>query len=561
MTADVSDVVLILGGGIHGVGLARELVHQGVSVCLVEAHDLASGATAKSSRLIHGGLRYLEYGDVRLVRESLQERQRLLDTAPQFVRPLELFIPVRQDWSGLVHAAAGFVGLSRTPLGSWLGPRPERGFWPVRFGLKMYDWLAAADELPGSRSVAVGSPGAPRVSPARFRQLLAYYDAQMPFPERFVMALLADAEQAAQAASVRLSVQTWATLQLDGDRIRIVDRVTGDLREELQPAAIVNTTGAWGDLTLGRLTGTHSAFFGGTKGSHFVTWNQELVAAVGVHGVYAEAADGRLVFILPLGDAVLVGTTDETFVGDPGEAIATDAELTYLRGMVQEVMGIALQPEDITLHYSGVRPLPKADTSSNAAVSREHFVREETWQGIPLWTLVGGKLTTWRPVAEQMADQVLVKLGRRRRSSLADRLIPGAEDYAALQPSPADALTRELSPLGVSRQEVAALCALFGSRLRQVVRESGADRTRVAGTVLSRSVVRWIIRHEHVRTLEDLVERRLLLVFARTLSRATLIALSELLVECEVLSEDTRTEAVEEAIRRLRLHYGRRLPE
>lgn len=550
--------ILVLGGGVHGVGVARELVHQGLPVCLVEAHDLAGGATAKSSRLIHGGLRYLEYGDVGLVRESLRERQQMLDTAPHFVRPLELFIPVRQSWSGLVHAAAGFVGLTRTAIGSWLGPRPERGFWPVRLGLTMYDWLAGRDQLPPSRATAVGTPDVPRVNPQRFQQLLAYYDAQMPFPERFVVALLADAEATARAQGTDLTVFTHASLQAIGDSLRISDQATGDELRVIRPSAIVNTTGAWGDATLGRLTGQPTSYFGGTKGSHFVSWNPQLVAAVGPHGVYAEAGDGRLVFILPLGDAVLVGTTDETFAGDPGTAVATEAELSYLRGLVEEVMGVTLTAEDITLHYSGVRPLPRADESSNAAVSREHFIRDDVWAGVPLWTLVGGKLTTWRPVAEQLADRVLERLALPRQASLADLPIPGAEDYAALQPDPVATLTRELSPLGVFAEEVAALWPLFGSRLRAVLRDAGDDRTPVAGTALSRAVVRWMIRHEHVQTLEDLVERRLLLVFGRELTRATLVDLAALLVECDRLSAEEADAAVEETVTRLRLHFGRR---
>lgn len=550
--------ILVLGGGVHGVGVARELVHQGLPVCLVEMHDLAGGATAKSSRLIHGGLRYLEYGDVGLVRESLRERQQMLDTAPHFVRPLELFIPVRRSWSGLVHAAAGFVGLTRTAVGSWLGPRPERGFWPVRLGLTMYDWLAGRDQLPPSRAAAVGTPDVPRVNPQRFQQLLAYYDAQMPFPERFVVALLADAEATASAQGTDLTIFTHASLQTMGDSLRIADQATGDELRVLRPSAIVNTTGAWGDATLGRLTGQPTYYFGGTKGSHFVTWNPHLVAAVGPHGVYAEAGDGRLVFILPLGDAVLVGTTDETFAGDPGTAVATETELSYLRGLVEEVMGVTLTAEDITLHYSGVRPLPRADESSNAAVSREHFIRDDVWAGVPLWTLVGGKLTTWRPVAEQLADRVLERLALPRQTSLADLPIPGAEDYAALQPDPVATLTRELSPLGVSAEEVAALWPLFGSRLREVLRDAGDDRAPVAGTALSRAVVRWIIRHEHVQTLEDLVERRLLLVFARELPRATLVDLAALLVECDRLSAEEADAAVDETVTRLQWHFGRR---
>ena len=144
--------VLILGGGIHGAAVARELVLNGISVILVDSGDLSAGATSKSSRLIHGGLRYLEYGDVRLVRESLLERGRLLKLAPQFVQPLRLFVPTRQRWSGLLRSALGFFKLARTRIGRRLMGRSERraprGFWPIRFGLWMYDLFSWGDGLP-----------------------------------------------------------------------------------------------------------------------------------------------------------------------------------------------------------------------------------------------------------------------------------------------------------------------------------------------------------------------------------------------------------------------------
>ena len=153
--------VLVLGGGIHGAAVARELALNGVPVVLIDANDLAAGATSKSSRLIHGGLRYLEYGDVRLVRESLIERQRLLRLAPHLVRPLRLFVPTTQRWSGLLRSVLGFFKLARTRLGRWLLSRSERkaprGYWPVRIGLWMYDLFSWGDGLPGSRGRRVES--------------------------------------------------------------------------------------------------------------------------------------------------------------------------------------------------------------------------------------------------------------------------------------------------------------------------------------------------------------------------------------------------------------------
>src|SRR5262245_53690170 len=182
--------VLILGAGINGAALARELVLNGVPVWVVDTADIASGATAYSSRLIHGGLRYLEYGEFDLVRESLAERTRLLRLAPQFVRPLRLFIPVRGRWSGLWAAARRFLHLRPATSG---GASGSRGLWLVRTGLWMYDRFARDPLLPERAMYRADDPRAPAVDLETFRWECAYSDAAIQFPERFVVALLQDA--------------------------------------------------------------------------------------------------------------------------------------------------------------------------------------------------------------------------------------------------------------------------------------------------------------------------------------------------------------------------------
>src|SRR5688572_3873967 len=184
--------VLILGAGINGAALARELVLNGLSVCVVDKADIASGATARSSRLIHGGLRYLEHGEFDLVRESLGERTRLLRLAPQFVQPLRLLIPVRTRFTGVPTAAGRFFGwqpgrLSRQPT--------TRGLWLVRMGLRLYDAYAKDAVLPRHRAHRTGQPGTVPVNREKYRWQCSYYDAQIPFPERFVLAMLQDARQ------------------------------------------------------------------------------------------------------------------------------------------------------------------------------------------------------------------------------------------------------------------------------------------------------------------------------------------------------------------------------
>lgn len=571
MTATVSHgaepVVLILGGGVHGVAIARELVLNRIPVCLVERADLAYGATAKSSRLIHGGLRYLEYGDIKLVRESLAERQRMLELAPYFVRPLRLYIPVRTQWTGLLRSAAGFLGGQRSGWAHWLEPQQTpRGFWPVRIGLGMYDFLAGRGPLPPSDVVNLGGPGTPRVDSRRYVGMLAYSDAQMLFPERFVLALLVDAAEIAARQQVPFTVHTWSEVQRTGDGgFQIVSRHDDELvahrpadTVSVRPRLIVNATGAWGDVTREHLGIGRRALFGGTKGGHIVTFHPQLKEALQGQAVYAEADDGRLVFVLPFGEGVLIGTTDERFPEPPERATVTPEERDYLLQMVNEVFGLSLTAADVAVQYSGVRPLPQARGLSNAAVSRDHELVWEDCEGVPVVTLVGGKLTTWRAFAEIVADSVLLRCSQLRTADTRQRRIPG-NDPLPLHMAPGPDLWRLWAQECATRpEEVASLWPLLGTRLREVLQETRETaRDPLPDCDVSVGVIRWLIRHEWVTTLEDLVERRLMLVFAPRLSLRLLQHLAECLVAEGKLRPEQLSPAVEHCRQRLEQHYGR----
>jgi glycerol-3-phosphate dehydrogenase len=561
-----SPPVLILGAGVHGAAIARELLLNRVPVCLVDRADVAFGATAKSSRLIHGGLRYLEYGDVGLVRESLAERQRMLDLAPQFVCPLRLFIPVRTSWTGLVRSAVGFLGGHRAGWGQWIDPGPApRGYWPTRIGLQMYDWLSGSG-LPESAAAEVGAPDTPRVDPARYTGLLSYWDAQMLYPERFVLALLADAADIAREQGLEFTVHTWSQVALsDEGCVTISTPVSRSLRSDLDtfsltPRVIINATGAWGDLTRQQLGIGGERLFGGTKGSHLVSYHAGLRDALQGHAVYAEADDGRLVFVLPFGEAVLIGTTDVTFTALPESATVSAEERDYLLTMVNQVFALSLTEADITLTYSGVRPLPRSDADSNAAVSRDHAIVWESRGGVPVATLVGGKLTTWRAFAEAVCEEALPRCPRPRTADTTSRAIPGGDPPPdGLTPGPE--LWRHYATLyGARSDEVAALWPLFGTRLNQILQDTRSEsRAPLAEGPWSAAVVRWIIRHEWVECLEDLVERRLMAVFAPQLTRDLLSGLAECLIAEGHLAPDHATAAIERCSERLREFYGRAL--
>src|SRR5262245_31085173 len=241
--------ILVLGGGINGAAVARELVLNGAAVWLVDTADLAFGATAYSSRLIHGGLRYLEFGEFSLVRESLDERARLLKLAPHLVKPLRLFIPVRNSWGGFTQAAGKFLGL---PLKS--KQTVHRGLRVVQVGLWIYDRYSSGGGLPPRSLHEPGDDGVPAVSREVARQVWEFSDAQTTDRERLVMDLLSDARELAREKGVESRVLTYCQATLRGTAVEIQptdDRAAA--LQTIQPAAIINATGAWVDDTLAQL--------------------------------------------------------------------------------------------------------------------------------------------------------------------------------------------------------------------------------------------------------------------------------------------------------------------
>lgn len=554
MAANFQKPVLILGAGINGCAVARELVLNGVPVCLVERNDIAWGATSRSSRLIHGGLRYLEYGEFRLVRESLEERSRLRNLAPQFVRPFRLHIPVAKRLGGLWPSAAKFF-----TGGRWGRTRQGlRGMWLVRMGLWFYDRFGKDPDFPSSDVVSTEAKDVPAVDRSRYRWLCRYADAQMMFPERFVLSMLTDAQRLAEENGVDFQVWTYHDFHPQTDGWQIINRQTSKVTTTIDPAILINATGAWGDLTLDRISVDAPQLFGGTKGSHFLTHQPALCEAIGGQGLYAEAEDGRLVFVLPLASGVLVGTTDERFEGDPGEAIATEPELAYLLEMTNELFPqVKLTREDIEMHCAGVRPLPKADQTKTSAVSRDHSIHVSEHAGTPILTLVGGKLTTARAFGETVADRVFSKLQITRTADSRDRVFPGGADYPTPEQLPRewDQLARQFKR---PENQIRQMWLLCGTRVRDFLSSLDTiDATPLPGTNLPRDFVRWIIRTEWVRTLDDLIERRLMLAYHPHLSLEGVRQLAELMLEAGLFSKEEIGNKIDAAVCRLQTIYGK----
>jgi len=349
--------IVVCGAGINGAALARELLLSGVSVIVVETHDIACGATAWSTRLVHGGLRYLEYGEIGLVRESLVERGRLVRLAPHLVKRLEFYLPVAGRLGGLAAAATRLLGLESLAR-AWRGER-GRGSWAIAVGLTLYDLLAAGSGWPRHRMTRAGRPGQPAVDAARYPLAGIYSDAQMLFPERFTVELLVDAQRIARETGARFSLLTHHAARLRPDRTLqiapLADTRQGEGGIEVEPAAIINATGAWVDRTLAGMLPSEPPppLIGGTKGSHILLRSPALRSLLGDDGVYAEAADGRPVFVLPFGERlVLVGTTDIPFTGDPASARADEAEIEYLLGAVARLFPASPpQRAEVAQHY------------------------------------------------------------------------------------------------------------------------------------------------------------------------------------------------------------------
>ena len=433
-------------------------------------------------------------------------------------------------------------------------------------GLGFYDLYARDLHLPRHAAARVGAAGSVPVDPRRYRWLCTYWDAQIPYPERFVVALVEDARALAAEQGAEFSLYTY-------HRVRLGRRSSGNSSgrgygggesvRSVQPAAIVNATGAWVDLTLAQLDVITRPLIGGTKGSHFLTFHPPLAEALGGQGVYAEAEDGRPVFVLPWDRGTLVGTTDIPFAGDPATAVATEAELDYLVGVVRQLFPqLDLTRADVHLHYAGVRPLPQTGGGTPASVTRRHWMEEHAGGSVPMYSIVGGKLTTCRSLAEQSAATILQRLGRSPSAHSRQRPIPGGESYPADETELQATWQRLASRFRLPPESVQSIWTLCGSRTESVLAElDDLAGPSLTGTRLPTSFVRWIIRHEWVATLDDLIERRLMLLYDPHVSRSTLDELAGLLVESGRLAAADLQPAVSATCRRLQDHFGKRLAD
>ena len=533
---DVS--VLIVGGGINGIGLLRELALQGVDALLVDRSDFCAGTSAAMTRVIHGGLRYLENAEFRLVRESLRERNRLLRNAPHYVKPLPTTIPIFSWTSGIIPTIRNFLG--------WPAKPGNRGALLIETGLTLYDLLAGrASPLPKHRFRSRRAALALR--PALNPEVVCtatYYDARITYPERLCLELVQDAE----AAFPKARALNYVRLQsAAGDTVVLHDEVSGETCE-VRPRIVVNATGAWIDCT-NRGLGRESRFIGGTKGSHVVLDHPELVEATGDEMIYFVNRDGRICIFYAVGGKIIAGATDIP-TEDP-EAVCDEVEVDYiLEAMRLAFPSIRVDRSHVVFRFCGVRSLPRSDALTPGQISRDHsFPVLAPGKGVdfPIYSLVGGKWTTFRALAEQVADEILRVLGRPRICDSADLPIGGGKGYPKMPEN-----------TGLPQQRLATLLERYGTGADRVAAylQAGPDAPLSGHSGYSRREIEFMARHERVVHLDDLILRRTLMGMLGEVSLPLLEELATIVSPVLEWSQQDAAAEVERTVELLKRVHG-----
>jgi len=511
--------VLILGGGINGIGTFRDLALNGIDVLLIDQADFCSGASAASSHMAHGGIRYLENGEFRLVREAVRERNRLIENAPHLVKPLATTIPIFKIFSGLLNAPFKFLGLLEKPS--------ERGALVIKIGLIFYDAFTRSQKtVPFHRLVGRKKTLAefPDMDPD-IRYAATYYDGSILSPERLSIELLLDGEAEGEHAR---ALNYFSVRGVEGNCIQLRDELSG-LEYEVSPRLVINATGPWIDLANLRL-GLKTHYIGGTKGSHLVLDNPALSKAIAGHEIFFENKDGRIVLIFPLGDKVLIGTSDLSFE-DPEAATCSPAEVDYFIGMVQRVFpGIKVEPSQIIFRFSGVRPLAYTQAKIAGQITRDHHIHEDLIERLPVLSLVGGKWTTFRAFAEQVTDKVFSLLDFSRTAGTHNLPIGGGGNYPTGSEDTRKWLENLEKETGLPTRQLETLFNRYGTRSRLVCAHlaAGKDTRLVSNPDFSQREILYLVQNEKVVHLDDLLLRRTLLAFLGGLSLPLIVELADI---------------------------------
>lgn len=468
--------IAIIGGGINGCGIARDAAGRGLSVLLCEKADLASGTSSASTKLIHGGLRYLEYYEFRLVREALAEREVLLRAAPHIIWPLRFVLPHHR------------------------GLRPA---WLIRLGLFLYDHLGGRKVLRATKRIDLTRDEAGKPLKPEYRDGFEYSDCWVD-DSRLVVLNAVDAAQ--RGARIETRTEMVSAVRRDRNWVVTLRDENGALKE-ISAKVLVNAAGPWvAELLTDRLGLPVDAPVRLVKGSHII------VPRLFTHdrAYIFQNADGRIVFAIPYeGDFTLIGTTDLDYTGDPGEPRATDAEIEYLCSAAGEYFKATPKPSDVVRTYAGVRPLYDDGASEAQAATRDYVLKVEDENGAaPVLNIYGGKITTYRRLAEAALEKLAPYFPTLQKSWTAGARLPGGD-------FPVDGFFAEVDKLQAAcpscrPAHARRLVRSYGTGARKIAEgvKSQADWGETFGADLTEREVRYLAEHEWAKTADDVLWRR-----------------------------------------------------
>jgi glycerol-3-phosphate dehydrogenase len=487
--------LFIIGGGINGCGIARDATGRGLSVILAEQGDLAQATSSASTKLFHGGLRYLEYFEFRLVREALEERETLLVAMPHISWPMRFVLPYHPDMRFEGDTPTGRL-LAR--LMPWMkGRRPA---WLIRLGLFLYDTLGGRKILPPTRTIDLARDPAGKPLQPRFRHAYEYSDCWVE-DSKLVSLNARDAAQRGATVLTRTRV-TSATRTGDGWEIT-TDGPDG--KQTHHARALVNAGGPWVEdviRNVARINSSEGVRL--VRGSHIVT--RKLYDHDRCY--FFQGTDGRIIFAIPYEqDFTLIGTTDQDHKGAPKDAVCTDQERDYLLNFASQYFARPLTAADVVWTYSGVRPLYNDGAKSATAATRDYVLSLDE-NGAPLLNVFGGKITTYRRLAESALEKLTPFFPQATGPWTARVALPGGNFAHDAVPALTAALKARFPFL--TDYWAARLIRAYGSEAETLLGSAttAADLGRDFGATLTEAEVRWLMQHEFARAAADVVWRR-----------------------------------------------------
>ncbi|MCU9836764.1 glycerol-3-phosphate dehydrogenase [Ruegeria sp. WL0004] len=490
--------LFVIGGGINGCGIARDAAGRGLSVGLAEMNDLASATSSASTKLFHGGLRYLEYFEFRLVREALIEREVLLRAMPHISWPMRFVLPYHRDMRFENDTPTSRLLSAIMP---WMkGRRPA---WLIRLGLFMYDHLGGRQILPGTRTLDLSSDPAGTALQERFQKAYEYSDCWIQ-DARLVVLNARDAEARGARIMTRTRVVS-AERASDHWTVTLEDRASGDTFQ-VKARMLVNAGGPWvGDLIHGALRLNSSEKVRLVRGSHIVT--KRLFDHDKCY--FFQGTDGRIIFAIPYEeDFTLIGTTDQEHTDADARPVCTEGERDYLLRFASQYFKRQLSVEDVVWTYSGVRPLYDDGATSATAATRDYVLKVDRSGGAPVLNVFGGKITTYRRLAESAMEKIAPFFPGLSGDWTAGKPLPGGD-------FPVDGVTdlrdrlRQQYPF-LTEAWAMRLVRTYGTEVASVLGDAvtANDLGEAFGATITARELDWAMDHEWVRGAEDFLWRR-----------------------------------------------------